>query len=151
MAIVSLLSLAVHLLVGAVWVGALAFTAGVVLPVARAGRMNAEPLGAIGGSLQLLTRGSAALLLLTGGHLLVARGYLDGGLFAPAAGHLVVTMFVLWLVATGLTEAGLARLLAGTDDDKVREPAREATRLLQAAAVTGGLVLVDAAALVTTT
>lgn len=147
--VVTLVSLAVHVLVGAVWVGAVAFTVGGVLPVAREGRMNAEPLGAIAGRLRMLTRASAVLLLLTGGHLLWARGYLGGSLFEAPAGHLVVTMFVLWLVATGLTEAGTGKLVDGADDDKVREPARQATRLLQAAAVTGALVLVDAAALIT--
>jgi uncharacterized membrane protein len=149
MAIHALLSLAVHVLVGAVWVGAVVFTVGAVLPVAREGRLNADPLGAIAERLRTVTRASAVLLLLTGGHLLWARGYLDGALFSSGAGHLVVTMAILWLVATGLTEVGAARLVDGTDDDKVREPAREATRLLQAAGVTGALILVDAAALIT--
>lgn len=148
MAVGTLVSLAVHVLVGAVWVGALSFVVVGVLPVAREGRLNAEPLGAIARRLRTLTRSSAVLLVLTGGHLLVAKGYLGGRLFGPGDGHLVLTMIGLWLAATGLTEAGTRRLLDGTDQTKVREPARQATRLLQAAALCGGLILVTAGALI---
>lgn len=147
MAIGTLVSLSVHVLVGAVWVGALAFTVGGVLPLARAGRLNADPLGTIAGRLRTLTRLSAVLLVVTGGHLLVTEGYLGEKLVASGDGHLVIAMVALWLVATGLTEAGLARLIDGAGADKVRAPARRATRLLQAAGVCGGLVLLTAAAL----
>lgn len=148
MAIADTVSLVVHVLVGAVWVGAVAFAVGGVLPVAREGRLNADPLGAIAGRLRNVTRAGAVLLLLTGGHLLVAKGYLGERLLGSGEGHLVATMAVLWLVATGLTEAGTGHLVDGTGDDKVREPARRATRLLQAAGVVGGLILVDAAFLI---
>lgn len=144
----TLVSLAVHVVVGAVWVGAVVFVVAGVLPVAREGRLNADPLGAIAGRLRTLTRASAVLLLLTGGHLLAARGYLDGALLSSGDGHLVLTMVALWLVATGLTEAGAGRLVDGADADKVREPAHDATRLLQAAGVCGTLVFVVAAALI---
>jgi uncharacterized membrane protein len=144
----TLVSLAAHVLVGAVWVGAVSFTTLAVLPAARAGELNAAPLGRLAGHLRILTRFTAVVMVLTGGHLLAARGYLDGALLSTGDGHLVVTMAVLWFVATGLTEAGAGRLVDGADADKVREPAHEATRLLQAAAVTGGLVLVDAAAII---
>lgn len=147
MATGTLVSLSVHVLVGAVWVGAVSFTVGGVLPVAREGRMDADPLGAIAGRLRTLTRASAVLLVLTGGHLLAVNGYLGEKLVASGDGHLVLTMMGLWLVATGLTEAGTGRLVDGTGRDKVRDPARRATRLLQAAGVCGGLVLLTAGAL----
>lgn len=148
MAVLETASLAIHVLVGALWVGAVVFTVAVVLPLARDGELNAAPLEAVAASLRRYSRASAVLLLLTGGHLLWARGYLDGALFASGRGHLVVTMAGLWLVTTGLVEVGTGKLLDGTAGRKVREPARDADRLLKAAAVTGALVLVDAAALI---
>lgn len=147
MAVADTVSMAIHVLVGGVWVGAVAFVAGVVLPVAREGRMNAGPLGALAGTFRTATRASAVLILLTGLHLAVA-GYDAASLTGSDPGHYVLTMAGLWLVATGLAEAGTGKLVDGTDDDKVREPAREATRLLQGAAVAGGLVLLTAGALV---
>lgn len=147
MAFVETFSMAIHVLVGGVWVGAVTFTVGGVLPVARDGRMNAEPLSAVAGTLRTITRASAVLILLTGLHL-AAVGYDVASLTGSDPGYYVLTMAVLWLVATGLTEAGTGKLVAGAGDAKVREPAHEATRLLQAAAVAGGLVLLTAGALV---
>lgn len=147
MAFADTFSMAIHVLVGGVWVGAVTFVAAAVLPVAREGGMNAEPLGELAGTLRTLTRASAALLLLTGLHL-AAVGYTVGSLTGTDPGYYVLTMAGLWLIATGFTEAGVAKLVDGTDEDRVREPAHEATRLLRAAAVSGSLVLLTAGALV---
>lgn len=147
MAVADTVSMAVHVLVGGVWVGAVTFVVGAVLPVARDGQMNATPLAALARRLRSITRASAVLILLTGLHL-TAVGYDAGTLVETEPGNYVLTMAILWVVATGLTEAGVGRLLDGTSDDKVREPARKATRLLQGAAFTGGLVLLTAGALV---
>lgn len=147
MAVADTVSMAIHVLVGSVWVGAVAFTAGVVLPLARDGGMNAAPLAAIAGRLRTLTRASAVLILLTGLHL-AAVAYTPETLTGTQPGNYVLTMALLWVVATGLTEAGVGRLVDGAGDDKVREPARDATRLLQGAAVAGALVLLTAGALV---
>ena len=150
MAIVDSISVAIHLLTGAVWAGTVTFVVVGVLPAAREGQLNAEPLGAIAGSLRSVSRVAAVLLVLTGGHLLAARGYLGERLYASGDGHLVLTMVGLWLVATGLVEVGTGRLVDGAGDRKVRGPARAATRFLQGAAVLAALVLVDAAFIVTT-
>lgn len=147
MAVADTISMAVHVLVGGVWVGAVTFLVGAVLPLAREGQLNAAPLGALAGTLRTITRASAVVILLTGLHL-AAAGYDADSLTGTGPGHYVLTMAVLWLVATGLTEAGLGTLVDGAGDDKVREPATEATRPLQAAAVAGGLVLLTAGALV---
>lgn len=147
MAVADTVSMAIHVLVGGVWVGAVAFTVGAVLPLARDGRMNAAPLSSLAGRLRTLTRASAVLILLTGLHL-AAVAYTAESLSGTEPGNYVLTMAVLWLVATGLTEAGVGRLADGAGNDKVREPAREATRLLQGAAIAGGLVLLTAGALV---
>jgi hypothetical protein len=56
-------------------------------------------------------------------------------------GHLVLTMVVLWFLLAGLIEVGTGKLRDGTDQKKVREPAREATRFFQLGAVIAVLLL----------
>lgn len=147
MAVAGTVSMAVHVLVGGVWVGALSYTVAGVLPLARDGGLDPDSLGSLAGTLRSITRISAVLLVLTGLHL-AAVGYTTASLTGSDPGLYVLTMAGLWLVAVGLTEAGTGRLADGVDDGKVREPAHDATRLLQGAAVAGGLVLLTAGALV---
>lgn len=59
-----------------------------------------------------------------------------------------MTMIVLWLLLGALVEVGAGRLRDGFDREKVREPEREARRLLQGATVVSLLLLVDAGVLV---
>ena len=139
-------AVAVHGLVGAVWVGAIVFVVLGVLPTARSGDLNAAPLASVAGRLRSGSRIAAVLILGTGGYLAGTR-YTAETLTATGNGHLVLTMAALWFVVTGLVEAGTGRLLDGTDQLKVREPARRATRLLQAAALGGCAILVVAALL----
>lgn len=136
-----------HLLVAALWTGSVVFVAYAVVPLARDGDMNASPLGAISGKLTTLSRASAVLLLLTGGHM-AGTAYTVESLTGSPRGHLVLTMLVLWLVLTGLVEVAGSKLTDGTARDKVREPAREATRFFQGATVVALLLLVDAGLLV---
>jgi len=138
-------SYAVHMLAGSVWVGAIVFLAVGVLPLGRNGEIDAAPLGRLAGTLQTVSRVGAVFILATGLHLAAVRYGLDG--LSSGNGHLVVTMAGLWFVTTGLVEVGTGKLVDGTDRGKVREPAREATRFLRAAAVGGGLILVVAALL----
>lgn len=147
MSIATTASLAVHLVTGAVWVGAIVFAAAGVLPEAKQGNLNAAPLGALASTLRTYSRVAAVLLLATGGHLAVAK-YSVASLTGSGRGHLVLTMVALWLAATGLVEVGAGKLVDGADDRKVREPAREASRLLWIAAALGALVLVDGALLI---
>ncbi|PSP79076.1 transporter [Halobacteriales archaeon QS_1_68_20] len=148
MSLVDTASLAVHLLVGAVWAGAIAFVVTGVLPLARDGELNAAPLERIAGSLRRLSRVAAVFILATGGHLAGTR-YTAESLTSTGNGHLVLTMAGLWFVVTGLVEVGTGKLLDGTGDKEVREPARRATRFLQAAALGGGLILVVGSLLAT--
>lgn len=143
MSVATTASQVVHVLTGALWVGAIVFVVTGVLPVARDGDLNAEPLAAISGSLQRISRIAAVLILATGGHLAGTR-YTTESLTGTGNGHLVLTMAGLWLVVTGLVEVGTGRLLDGTGEMKVREPARNATRILQAAALGGTGILVVA-------
>ncbi len=143
MSLVDTASLAVHLLVGGVWVGAIVFVVAGVLPLARDGELNAAPLERIAGSLRRLSRVAAIFILATGGHLAGTR-YTVERLTSTGDGHLVLTMMGLWFVVTGLVEVGTGKLLDGTGERKVREPAREAARTLQLAAVGGLTILVVA-------
>ena len=147
MALVDTALATVHLLVGAFWVGSVAFFAGVVLPNARGGGLDAAPLESMVASLTRWSRVASVVLLVTGGHL-AATGYTVETLASTANGNLVVAMVVLWLVLTGLVEAGGSRLRDGLSRKKVREPAATALRLYRGAAVVGALLLVTAGAIV---
>jgi uncharacterized membrane protein len=135
----------VHLLFAALWTGSVLFAWYVVLPLARDGNLNAAPLGTVAGKLTTISRASAAVLFLTGGHMAAgAAGYTVESLTGTTQGHLVIAMIVLWFALAGLVEVGTSKLTDGTGRDKVREPAREATRFFQVGAVLAVLLLVDA-------
>lgn len=137
-----------HLLFGALWVGAVAFVALVVVPLARDGGLNATPLGTLVARLRTISRTSALVLLLSGGHM-AATAYTVDSLTGSGRGHLVLTMVALWFVLAALVEVAGGKLERGTDDKKVREPAREARPLLLAATAVGAALLFVAAALTT--
>jgi putative copper export protein len=120
-----------HLIFAALWTGSVLFVVGGVLPVARsdAGRRVVERLA-------WLSRASAAVLLLTGGHL-AGTLYTGETLTGTGRGHLVLGMTALWLVLIGLVEAGNARTDAGGVGPG-------ATRLFQAAGGVAALLLVVA-------
>jgi len=146
MALVDTLAYGLHLLFAAVWVGSVVFVALVVLPLARDGGLDAAPFGTLVARLRTVSRTSAVVLLLSGGHM-AASGYTAESLTGTGRGHLVVTMLALWVVMMGLVEVGGARVERGTDGMKVREPARKARPLFLAATVVGLLLILDAAAL----
>lgn len=143
MAIVDTVVYATHLLVGALWTGSVLFAALAVLPTAKAGDIRPEPLGAVLGRLTTLSRGSAVVMFLTGGHM-AAQVYTFESLTGTGRGHLVLAMLGLWFVMTGLVEVGNSRMTDGLDAKKVRSPAHDAGRFYQAAAVVALLLLVDA-------
>jgi uncharacterized membrane protein len=146
MALADALSSVVHLLFAGLWTGSVIFVAYGVLPTARAGEINAGPLAAITGKLTTVSRASSVVLFLTGGHL-AGTGYTVESLTGSPRGHLVLAMVALWLVLTALVEVGAGTLRDGTGADKVRAPARNATRTFQAAALVALLLLLVAGAL----
>jgi uncharacterized membrane protein len=148
MALVDTVLATIHLLIGALWVGSVVFFAGVVLPTARAGGMDAAPLESMVTSLTRWSRAAALVMLVTGGHL-AATGYTFGTLASTTSGNLVVAMVVLWLALTGLVEIGGSRLRDGVERKKVREPAATALGFYRGAAVVGLLLFVTAGAIVT--
>ncbi len=147
MSVVDAGAYAIHLLFAGLWTGSVLFVWYGVLPLARDGSLNAAPLGAVAGKLRTVSRGSALVLLLSGGHM-AAQRYTVDTLFGSGGGHLVVTMVVLWFLLAGLVEVGTGKLTDGTERDKVREPAREAGRFFQGASLVAVLLLVNAGVLV---
>lgn len=133
----------VHLVFGGVWTGAVVFVTLGVLPLARDGVANAEPLAQVVGKLRNLSRVSALAMLLTGGHM-AGTTYNVERLTGEPRGHLVLTMVALWLALIVLVEVGGGKLASGFDEKKVREPAREARPFFLAGAVVAVLLLLDA-------
>lgn len=132
----------VHLLFAAVWTGSVVFVALAVHPLAMDGEIGPEPLSRLAGWLRHITRASAILLLLTGGHL-AATHYSVDSLTGTTGGWLVLAMLLLWVILVALVEIATGRLVDGTGRQKIREPARKARRPLQVAAVVAVLLLVD--------
>ena len=143
-----------HLVFAAIWAGSVFYVALVVLPLARDGTFNStKPLEGISSKLTTISRVSAVVLFVTGGHMAGTRYTIgdNGGadLFASTNGQLVLVMLALWLVMAALVEVGAKRLESGLTGKKLREPARDALPLFRAAAV-AGVVLFVVAGLITT-
>ncbi|MFC6865026.1 transporter [Halomicroarcula sp. GCM10025817] len=136
----------VHLLFAGLWSGSVLFTTYAVLPLAMAGDARPGPLAAMTGKLRTVSRASALLLLLTGGHLAATR-YTAESLTGSPRGHLVLAMVALWFLLAGLVEVAGSKLEDGFDAQKVREPAREARPFLLGASLVAVLLLLDAGAI----
>lgn len=134
---------ALHLAVSAVWVGSVVFYTFGVLPLARSGTVNAGPLEHLTERLRFGSRFAAVVLLLSGGYLLTLAGHVSGLTSSPQGG-LVLAMVAGWLAFTALVEVGAGRVLDGTEELKVRTPAKRARTLFRVASVLGLAVLVDA-------
>ena len=131
-----------HTAGAALWTGAVVFFTWTVLNRALSGTLDAKLFGSVTAQLVWLSRASAVVMLLSGGHL-AGNLYTVESLTASSRGHLVLTMVGLWLVLAVLVEYSGARIRSGTEDLKVREPARRARLPLYAASVSAfGLLLV---------
>jgi len=137
---------ATHLVCAGLWSGTVLFTSYAVVPTALAGNLRAEPLVAFTGKLRTVSRASALLLLVTGGHLAATR-YTATTLTGSSRGYLVLAMVALWFVLAGLVEVGASRLADGTAQQKVRQPAAEARPFLLGASLVAVLLLVNAGAI----
>ncbi|RQH03324.1 CopD family protein [Natrarchaeobius oligotrophus] len=138
-----------HLVFAAIWAGSVFYVAFVVLPLARDGAFNTtKPLEVISGKLTTISRVSALVLLLTGGHLAGTR-YTSESLIETTNGQLVLVMVALWLLLAALVEIGSKRLESGLNGKKLREPAADALGLYRTAAVVAVSLLVVAGAITT--
>lgn len=133
-----------HSVFAGLWTGSVLFVALGVLPLARDGSLNATPLGSIAGRLTTISRASSLLLLLTGAYMGVARSYTVDSLTGSTGGHLLISMVVLWFLLAGMVEVGASKLRDGADQEKVREPARDARKFLLAGSILGILLLANA-------
>ncbi|RQG91071.1 copper resistance protein CopD [Natrarchaeobius chitinivorans] len=138
-----------HLVFAAIWAGSVFYVAFVVLPLARDGAFNTtKPLEVISGKLTTISRVSAVVLLLTGGHLAGTR-YTAESLVNSINGQLVLAMVALWLVLAALVEIGAKRFEAGLNGKKLREPAANVLGLYRTAALVAVALLVVAGAITT--
>jgi len=137
-----------HLLFGAIWVGSVLFVTVAILPLARDGDVNADPIERVAGRLTTVSRASALLLFVTGGHM-AANGYPGDNLLSTTNGNLVIAMLVLWAALAALVEVGSSKLTDGLQMKKVRAPARDALLLFRAATAVGVLLLLVAGAITT--
>jgi uncharacterized membrane protein len=115
----------VHTGVAALWAGSVLFVTAAVLPLAMDADLSPSSFGSVVARLQWVTRASALLLFVTGGHLAGTR-YTASSLTGTGQGHLVLTMLTLWLLLAAVVEVGSARARRGVAEDKIREPARAA-------------------------
>jgi len=146
MTLADVLVAGLHLLFAALWTGSVLFLTLAVLPIARDGTLDSEPLDRLTARFAWIARAGALMTLLTGAHRAVTLYSVDG-LLETTQGHLVLGMVVLWLALAALSEIAAARLSAGTAEDKVRTPAANARPFLLAASIVAVLLLFDAGAL----
>jgi hypothetical protein len=132
----------VHTGVSAIWAGTVVFVVAAVLPLAMRGELSPEAFGSVVSKLRWVTRISALLLFVTGGHL-AGTLYTPESLTGTPRGYLVLAMLALWLGLTAAIEIGSARAARGIERRKIREPARAARPLYYlAAALAVGLLVV---------
>jgi uncharacterized membrane protein len=136
----------VHLLFAGLWSGSVLFVTLAILPVAMDGDIDPAPMELVTSRLKQVSRASALLLLLTGGHL-AATFYTGSSLLNTTRGNLVLVMVVLWFLLAAFTEIAASRLSDGLAQQKIREPARNARPFLLAASLVSVLLLFDAGAL----
>lgn len=138
-----------HLVFAALWAGSVFYVAFVILPLARDGAFNStKPLEVISSKLTTISRISALLLLLSGGHL-AGTGYTSESLFNTTNGQLVLAMVALWAVLAALVEIGAKRLESGLNGKKLREPAGDVLSIYRAAALVAIALLVIGAMITT--
>ena len=137
------ISYVLHTLFAAALTGGVLYVALFVNPAAVAGDISNEAFSRVTGGLSTLTRASAVVLLLTGGHQ-AGTLYTVETLTGTGRGHLVLGMLVTWVAMTGLVEVAGSKLRDGLDAGKLREPARNARPFFRGAAVLAVLLLVDA-------
>ncbi|MES3517416.1 MAG: transporter [Natronomonas sp.] len=132
-----------HGIFAALWTGSIVFVTAAVLPLAASGNLSPGDFGSVVNKLRWITRISALVTLLSGGHLAGVL-YTTATLTETTRGYLVIAMLVFWLGLAATIEIGSSRAMAGVDAKKIREPARDAKPLYYAACVLAIGLLVTA-------
>lgn len=136
----------VHLVFAAAWVGGVLFLTFAVLPLAREAELDPEPVSAMTGRLVWISRASALVLLLTGGHM-AGTLYTVESLTGTTAGNLVLAMVALWAGLAGVVEVASSRLREQLDQGYLRDPARTYLPWFRVASLVGVALLVNAGAI----
>ena len=141
---------AIHLVFGAIWVGAVAFVTLAILPLARDGELDSAPLAATLKTLVRISRLSALLMLVSGSHLMGTGGYFElEQLLETNRGIAVVVMLLLWFALIVIIEISTKRINSGLDANLLRDPARDGLKWFYVATVIGVLLFAVGAALTT--
>ena len=143
MSVVDAVAYSTHLLFAGLWTGSVLFVAWGLLPLGLNGDVRPGPLSFALSRFTTVSRASALVLFLSGGHM-AGTGYTVESLLGSQRGYLVVAMVVLWFVLAALVEVGGARMRRGLDAEKVRTPARDARPFFYAGSVVALLLLLDA-------
>lgn len=143
MALVDAVVYATHLLFAGLWTGTVLFVTVGILPLGLRGDIRPAPFSFALSRLSTVTRASALLLLLSGGHM-ASTAYTAETLTGSQRGYFVLAMVVLWFTLAALVEVGCARMRRGLDAEKVRTPAHDGKPFLYTASVVALLLLLDA-------
>lgn len=142
MGILTTAAYVLHTVFAGAWVGAVVFATWKVVPLAKQSDLEPAILESTASGLSTFSR-TSAVVLPASGLWMAWTGYDElAGLLVPPQGHVVLTMIVLWLVMTGMTEAGAARIRDAAAQGKVRTAGKESARFLKAASGLGILLLV---------
>lgn len=133
----------VHTAFAALWAGSVLFVVAAVMPLAVDGEISPAAFGGVVSKLRWITRISALLTFVTGGHL-AGTLYTVGTLTGTTSGYLVLTMLGLWLGLAAVIEIGSAKAARGVENDKIREPARNARPFYRVGALFAVGLLVSA-------
>jgi putative copper export protein len=142
MSLTTTVAYVLHTVFAGAWVGAVVFTTWKVLPLAKESELEPAILQSAASGLSTFSRTSALVLPATGLWMAWTQYNELAGLLVPPRGHVVLTMTALWLVMTGMTEVGAARIRDAASDGKVRTAGRDADTFLKVASVVGLLILV---------
>lgn len=107
----------VHQVIAGVWVGATVFMAVLFIPIVRNDHISADGVIWTTNWFGRFSKFAPILMVLTGLYMLSQR-YATEALFASVHGVLIVTMILLWIVLSALTNVGSHRLSSrsGTGD-----------------------------------
>lgn len=141
---------AIHLVFGAIWVGAVAFVTLAILPLARNGDLERPAFEGALSWLLRITRVGALLLVVSGSHLMGTRNYFDmDRLLETGRGHTVLAMLVLWFVLIVIIEVSTRRMRSGLEAGLLRDPANDGLRWFYGATLVGVTLFVLGAMLTT--
>ena len=123
-----------HLTVAGVWAGWTVFMAVLVVPAARDGDLDGAALDRLTSGFARFSQIAPLVMLLTGGYM-ASQGLVADSLLTSLRGQLVVTMVVLWLALSALSNVASRRLATGIESIGVDRSADAVSTTFSAAGV----------------